>query len=129
VWQQEWITDPDYARPMRASATEGRVFATVEAGTMTQNQVRGHGGIHQHDTFRAAAILSMEDWPLSPRCAPPATAWRVRPSTRAAINLTVGNPIKMADSITESGPLPALVSTPGRSAGARHERVRDQGAG
>ena len=43
IGKPEWKTDPDYATPKARLPRLNEIFATIEAWTMTKDEVRGHG--------------------------------------------------------------------------------------
>src|SRR5881394_3946367 len=106
IGKEEWITDPDYATPNARLPRLMQVFATVEAWTMTQTKFEAMAQLNQHD-IPCGPILSMEELAAEPSLRATGTIVEVDHPKRGKY-LTVGNPIKLSDSITEVKRSPLL---------------------
>jgi len=106
IGKEEWITDPDYATPTARLPRLMQVFATVEAWTMTQTKFEAMAKLNQHD-IPCGPILSMEELAAEPSLRATGTIVEVDHPERGKY-LTVGNPIKMSDSLTEVRRSPLL---------------------
>src|ERR1700688_3980546 len=106
IGKEEWITDPDYATPNARLPRLMKVFATVEAWTMTKTKFEAMAEFNQHD-IPCGPILSMEELAAEPSLRATGTVVEVDHPPRGKY-LTVGNPIKMSDSPTEVGRSPLL---------------------
>src|SRR5216117_1152871 len=99
IGKEDWITDPDYATPDARLPRLMQVFATVEAWTMTKTKFEAMAELNQHD-IPCGPILSMEELAAEPSLRATGTIVEVDHPKRGKY-LTVGNPIKMSDSLTE----------------------------
>jgi formyl-CoA transferase len=106
IGKEEWITDPDYATPNARLAHLKTVFATVEAWTMTKTKFEAMAELNKHD-IPCGPILSMEEIAAEPALRTTGTIVEVDHPKRGKY-LTVGNPIKLSDSITEVTRSPLL---------------------
>src|SRR5438477_51662 len=106
IGKEEWITDPDYATPDARLPRLLQVFATVEAWTMTKTKFEAMAELNQHD-IPCGPILSMEELAAEPSLRATGTVVEVDHPKRGKY-LTVGNPIKMSDSLTEVTRSPLL---------------------
>jgi formyl-CoA transferase len=106
IGKQEWITDPDYATPEARLPRLKKVFAAVEAWTMTKTKFEAMAQFNEHD-IPCGPILSMEELAAEPSLRASGTIVEVDHPTRGKY-LTVGNPIKMSDSPTEVTRSPLL---------------------
>jgi formyl-CoA transferase len=106
IGRQDWITDPDYATPNARLPRLKTVFATVEAWTMTKTKFEAMAEFNKHD-IPCGPILSMEELAAEPSLRATGTIVEVDHPTRGKY-LTVGNPIKLSDSITEVKRSPLL---------------------
>src|SRR5947208_1220558 len=106
IGKEEWITDPDYATPNARLPRLMQVFATVEAWTMTKTKFEAMAELNQHD-IPCGPILSMEELAAEPSLRATGTVVEVDHPKRGKY-LTVGNPIKMSDSLTEVTRSPLL---------------------
>src|SRR5438034_5510789 len=106
IAKEDWITDPDYATPDARLPRLMQVFATVEAWTMTKTKFEAMAELNQHD-IPCGPILSMEELAAEPSLRATGTIVEVDHPKRGKY-LTVGNPIKMSDSITEVRRSPLL---------------------
>jgi formyl-CoA transferase len=106
IGKEEWITDPDYATPNARLPHLKTVFATVEAWTMTKTKFEAMAELNKHD-IPCGPILSMEELAAEPALRATGTIVEVDHPKRGKY-LTVGNPIKLSDSITEVTRSPLL---------------------
>jgi formyl-CoA transferase len=106
IGKEAWITDPDYATPNARLPRLMQVFATVEAWTMTKTKFEAMAELNKHD-IPCGPILSMEELAAEPALRTTGTIVEVDHPKRGKY-LTVGNPIKMSDSITEVTRSPLL---------------------
>jgi len=106
IGKEEWITDPDYATPNARLPRLMEIFATVERWTMTKTKFEAMAEFNQHD-IPCGPILSMEDLAAEPSLRATGTIVEIDHPTRGKY-LSVGNPIKMSDSITEVKRSPLL---------------------
>jgi formyl-CoA transferase len=106
IGKEEWITDPQYATPEARLPRLKKVFATVEQWTMTKTKFEAMAEFNKHD-IPCGPILSMEELAAEPSLRATGTVVEVDHPTRGKY-LTVGNPIKMSDSITEVERSPLL---------------------
>ena len=98
IGKEEWITDPDYATPNARLPRLKKVFDTVEAWTRTKTKFEAMDEFNKHD-IPCGPILSMEELAAEPSLRATGTIVEVDHPKRGKY-LTVGNPIKMSDSIT-----------------------------
>jgi formyl-CoA transferase len=106
IGQELWITDPDYATPEARLPRLKEVFAAVEAWTVTKTKFEAMAELNQHD-IPCGPILSMEELAAEQSLRDSGTIVEVDHPTRGKY-LSVGNPIKMSDSITEVKRSPLL---------------------
>ncbi len=114
VWQQicdligkpEWKTDPDYATPNARLPRLKAIFATIEEWTMTKTKFEVMELCNAVD-IPVGPILSMKEIAEEPSLRKTGTVVEVDHPTRGKY-LTVGNPIKMSDSISEVTRSPLL---------------------
>jgi formyl-CoA transferase len=106
IGKEEWITDPDYATPNARLPRLKKVFAAVEAWTMTKTKFEAMAEFNQHD-IPCGPILSMEELAAEPSLRTSGTIVEVDHPKRGKY-LSVGNPIKLSDSITEVKRSPLL---------------------
>ncbi|MGB9331006.1 MAG: formyl-CoA transferase [Steroidobacteraceae bacterium] len=106
IGKEEWITDPDYATPNARLPRLKKVFAAVEAWTMTKTKFEAMAQFNQHD-IPCGPILSMEELAAEPSLRTTGTIVEVDHPKRGKY-LSVGNPIKLSDSITEVKRSPLL---------------------
>jgi len=106
IGKEAWITHPDYATPNARLPRLMEVFATVEAWTMTKTKFEAMAELNQHD-IPCGPILSMEELAAEPSLRATGTIVEVDHPKRGKY-LTVGNPIKMSDSVTEVRRSPLL---------------------
>jgi len=106
IGMPEWKTDPDYATPTARLPRLGHIFATIEQWTMTKDKFEVMEICNAVD-IPVGPILSMKEIAEEPSLRATGTVVEVDHPTRGKY-LTVGNPIKMSDSITEVRRSPLL---------------------
>jgi formyl-CoA transferase len=106
IGKEEWITDPDYATPGARLPRLKQVFAAVEAWTMKRTKFEAMAEFNQHD-IPCGPILSMEELAAEPSLRASGTIVEVDHPQRGKY-LSVGNPIKLSDSVTEVTRSPLL---------------------
>ncbi len=106
IGKPEWKTDPDYAKPSGATAAAQAHLRDDRAVDHDQDQVRGDGYLQRGD-IPVGPILSMKEIAEEPSLRKTGTVVEVDHPTRGKY-LTVGNPVKMSDSITEVKRSPLL---------------------
>ena len=107
--RQAGMEDRSRTTPRRRRVCRGssRFSRRIEAMDHDQNQVRGHGHLQQGRHSGRADPVDEGDRRGASRCARPARWSRSIIPTRGKY-LTVGNPVKMSDSITEVKRSPLL---------------------
>jgi len=106
IGKEEWITDPDYAKPDARLPRLTEIFAAIEQWTKTQDKVEAMGILNKYD-IPCGPILSMKEIAEDPSLRETGTVVEVDHPTRGKY-LTVGNPIKMSGSKTEVTRSPLL---------------------
>jgi formyl-CoA transferase len=106
IGKPEWKTDPDYATPPARLPRLKHIFATIEAWTMTMTKFEVMNTCNEHD-IPVGPILSMKEIAEEKSLRDTGTVVEVDHPTRGKY-LTVGNPVKMSDSITEVKRSPLL---------------------
>src|ERR1700682_4670041 len=106
IGKPEWKTDPDYAKPPARLPRLKHIFATIEEWTMTKTKFEVMEICNARD-IPVGPILSMKEIAEEPSLRKTGTVVEVDHPTRGKY-LTVGNPIKMSDSITEVRRSPLL---------------------
>jgi formyl-CoA transferase len=106
IGKEDWISHPDYATPDARLPRLMEVFATVEKWTMTKTKFEAMAELNKHD-IPCGPILSMEELAAEPSLRTTGTIVEVDHPRRGKY-LTVGNPIKLSDSITEVKRSPLL---------------------
>src|SRR6187401_466538 len=106
IGKPEWKTDPDYATPNARLPRLKAIFATIEQWTMTQTKFEVMETCNAVD-IPVGPILSMKEIAEEPSLRETGTVVEVDHPTRGKY-LTVGNPIKMSDSISEVKRSPLL---------------------
>src|SRR5438874_11902380 len=106
IGKPDWKTDPDYATPPARLPRLKHIFATIEQWTMTKTKFEVMETCNALD-IPVGPILSMKEIAEEPSLRKTGTVVEVDHPTRGAY-LTVGNPIKMSDSITEVKRAPLL---------------------
>src|ERR1700694_1253089 len=106
IGKPEWKTDPDYAKPAARLPRLRHIFNTIEQWTMTKSKLEVMEICNARD-IPVGPILSMKEIAEEPSLRKTGTVVEVDHPTRGKY-LTVGNPIKMSDSITEVKRSPLL---------------------
>ena len=106
IGKPEWKTDPDYATPPARLPRLKFIFDTIEQWTMTKTKFEVMDICNQHD-IPVGPILSMKEIAEEQSLRDTGTVVEVDHPTRGKY-LTVGNPVKMSDSITEVRRSPLL---------------------
>ena len=106
IGKPEWKTDPDYAKPPARLPRLKHIFATIEEWTKTKTKFEVMDICNQHD-IPVGPILSMKEIAEEKSLRDTGTVVEVDHPVRGKY-LTVGNPVKMSDSITEVKRSPLL---------------------
>jgi formyl-CoA transferase len=106
IGKPEWKTDPDYATPPARLPRLKHIFATIEAWTMTMTKFDVMKTCNERD-IPVGPILSLKEIAEEQSLRDTGTVVEVDHPTRGKY-LTVGNPVKMSDSITEVKRSPLL---------------------
>jgi formyl-CoA transferase len=106
IGKPEWKTDPDYATPNARLPRLKRIFATIEQWTMTKTKFEAMDILNQLD-IPCGPILSMQELADEQSLRATGTVVEVDHPTRGTY-LTVGNPIKLSDSIADVRRSPLL---------------------
>jgi formyl-CoA transferase len=106
IGKPEWKTDPDYATPPARLPRLRHIFNTIEEWTKTKTKFEVMEICNPLD-IPVGPILSMKELAEEPSLRETGTVVEVDHPTRGKY-LTVGNPIKMSDSISEVKPSPLL---------------------
>jgi formyl-CoA transferase len=106
IGKPEWKTDPDYATPPARLPRLRHIFGTIEQWTMTKTKFEVMDICNAVD-IPVGPILSMKEIAEEPSLRKTGTVVEVDHPTRGKY-LTVGNPVKMSDSITEVKRAPLL---------------------
>jgi len=106
IGKPEWKTDPDYAKPPARLPRLKHIFSTIEQWTMTKTKFEVMEICNAVD-IPVGPILSMKEIAEEPSLRQTGTVVEVDHPTRGKY-LTVGNPIKMSDSICEVQRSPLL---------------------
>ena len=106
IGKPEWKTDPDYAKPAARLPRLRHIFSTIEQWTMTKTKFEIMDICNARD-IPVGPILSMKEIAEEPSLRKTGTVVEVDHPARGKY-LTVGNPIKMSDSITEVKRSPLL---------------------
>jgi formyl-CoA transferase len=106
IGKEEWITDPEYAKPKARLPKLKAIFATIEEWTMTKTKFEAMDILNKFD-IPCGPILSMKEIAHDPSLRATGTIVEVDHPKRGKY-LSVGNPIKMSDSITEVTRSPLL---------------------
>jgi formyl-CoA transferase len=105
IGKDDWSTHPDYATPAARLPRLKSIFATIEEWTMTKTKFEAMA-IFTEDHIPCGPILSMKEIAEEPSLRATGTVVEVDHPVRGKY-LTVGNPIKLSDSLTvvERSPL------------------------
>ena len=106
IGKPEWKTDPDYATPPARLPRLRYIFDTIEQWTMTKTKFEVMDICNAVD-IPVGPILSMKEIAEEPSLRKTGTVVEVDHPTRGKY-LTVGNPVKMSDSVTEVKRSPLL---------------------
>src|SRR6266566_3796817 len=106
IGKPEWKTDPDYATPAARLPRLRHIFNTIEQWTRTKTKFEVMDICNAVD-IPVGPILSMKEIAEEPSLRKTGTVVEVDHPTRGKY-LTVGNPVKMSDSITEVQRSPLL---------------------
>ena len=106
IGKPEWKTDKDYATPKARLPRLKHIFATIEQWTMTKTKFEVMEICNAVD-IPVGPILSMKEIAEEPSLRKTGTMVEVDHPTRGKY-LTVGNPIKLSDSISEVKRSPLL---------------------
>ena len=110
IGKPEWKTDPDYATPPARLPRLKAIFATIEEWTMTMTKFEVMDKCNAVD-IPVGPILSMKEIAEEQSLRDTGTVVEVDHPGRGKY-LTVGNPVKISDSITEVKRSPLPASTP-----------------
>ena len=106
IGKPEWKTDPDYAKPPARLPRLKQIFDTIEQWTMTKTKFEAMDILNKYD-IPCGPILSMKEIAEEQSLRATGTVVEVDHPTRGKY-LTVGNPIKMSDSISDVQRSPLL---------------------
>ncbi len=106
IGKEDWITHPDYATPEARLPRLMAIFGEIERWTMTKTKFEAMDILNHYD-IPCGPILSMKEIAEEPSLRKTGTIVEVDHPTRGKY-LTVGNPIKMSDSLTEVTRSPLL---------------------
>src|SRR5262245_34328862 len=106
IGKPEWKTDPDYATPPARLPRLRHIFGTIEEWTMTKSKFEVMDICNKVD-IPVGPILSMKEIADEQSLRATGTVVEVDHPGRGKY-LTVGNPVKMSDSITEVKRSPLL---------------------
>jgi formyl-CoA transferase len=106
IGKEQWLTDPNFATPDARLPRLKEVFAAVEEWTLTKTKFEAMALLNEHE-IPCGPILSMEELANEPSLRATGTIVEVDHPKRGKY-LTVGNPIKMSDSVTEVTRSPLL---------------------
>jgi formyl-CoA transferase len=106
IGKEEWITDPDYAKPETRLSRLKSIFATIEAWTETKTKFEAMAILNEYD-IPCGPILSMKEIAEEESLRATGTVVEIDHPTRGKY-LSVGNPIKLSDSVTEVTRSPLL---------------------
>lgn len=106
IGRPEWKTDPDYATPPARLPRLKHIFSAIEQWTMTKTKFEVMAICNPLD-IPVGPILSMKEIAEEPSLRETGTVVEVDHPTRGKY-LSVGNPIKMSDSLSEVKRSPLL---------------------
>jgi formyl-CoA transferase len=106
IGKEEWITDPEYAKPAARLPKLMAIFGTIEEWTKTKTKFEAMDILNGFD-IPCGPILSMKEIAHDPSLRATGTIVEVDHPKRGKY-LSVGNPIKMSDSSTEVTRSPLL---------------------
>ena len=106
IGEPTWKTDPEYATPKARLPKLNRIFERIEQWTLTKTKVEAMEILNEFD-IPCGPILSMKELSADESLRKTGTVVEVDHPTRGKY-LSVGNPIKLSDSITEVKRSPLL---------------------
>jgi formyl-CoA transferase len=106
IGEPTWKTDPEFATPKARLPKLNQIFARIEDWTMTKTKFEAMGILNKYD-IPCGPILSMKEIAEDESLRKTGTVVEVDHPTRGKY-LTVGNPIKLSDSISEVKRSPLL---------------------
>ena len=106
IGKPDWKTDPEYAKPPARLPKLKQIFDTIEQWCMTKTKFEAMDILNKYD-IPCGPILSMKEIAEEQSLRDTGTVVEVDHPTRGKY-LTVGNPIKMSDSISEVKRSPLL---------------------
>jgi formyl-CoA transferase len=106
IGEPTWKTDPDYATPPARLPRLKAIFARIEEWTMSKTKFEAMDILNEYD-IPCGPILSMKEIAEDKSLRETGTVVEVDHPTRGKY-LTVGNPIKLSDSISEVKRSPLL---------------------
>jgi formyl-CoA transferase len=106
IGKPDWKTDPDYATPNARLPRLKQIFGTIEQWTMTKTKFEAMEILNKQD-IPCGPILSMKEIAAEPSLRATGTVVEVDHPTRGQY-LTVGNPIKLSDSVADVRRSPLL---------------------
>jgi formyl-CoA transferase len=106
IGKEEWVTDPEYAKPDARLPHLVEIFGAIEQWTMTKTKLEAMEILNEYD-IPCGPILSMKEIAAEQSLRETGTIVEVDHPTRGKY-LSVGNPIKLSDSITEVTRSPLL---------------------
>ena len=106
IGEPTWKTDPEYATPPARLPKLKAIFARIEQWTMTKTKFEAMDLLNKYD-IPCGPILSMKEIAEDESLRKTGTVVEVDHPTRGKY-LTVGNPIKLSDSISEVTRSPLL---------------------
>jgi formyl-CoA transferase len=95
IGKEEWLTDPDYAKPVNRLPKLNHIFATIEEWTMTKTKFEVMDILNEVD-IPCGPILSMKEIAADESLYATGTLVNVDHPVRGTY-ITVGNPIKLSD--------------------------------
>jgi formyl-CoA transferase len=106
IGKEEWITDPHYAKPEARLPRLMGIFATIEEWSKNKTKFEAMAILNKDD-IPCGPILSMKELAEEQSLRETGTVVEVDHPTRGKY-LTVGNPIKLSDNVTEVTRSPLL---------------------
>jgi formyl-CoA transferase len=106
IGEPSWKTDPDYATPKARLPRLTKIFERIEQWTMTKTKFEAMDILNTYD-IPCGPILSMKEIAEDQSLRDTGTVVEVDHPVRGKY-LTVGNPIKLSDSVTEVTRSPLL---------------------
>ena len=106
IGEPAWKTDPEYATPKARLPKLKAIFARIEEWTMTKTKIEAMDILNKYD-IPCGPILSMKEIAADESLRKTGTVVEVDHPVRGKY-LSVGNPIKLSDSITEVKRSPLL---------------------